>query len=333
MSEIRIGAMFDMRAPSFGTPAAELYAAALDMAGYADEIGVTSINLMEHHFSDDGYLPTPFVMGGGVAARTRSCRISLGAVILPLHDPVKVAEQIAVLDLMSNGRLQVIIGAGYVPSEFKGFGASLRERGKRLDRRIDIILRALRGERFEADGRPVFVRPLPVQRPEDILLVGGGVEASAKRAARFGLGFAPLRSDLLDVYDAECQRLGRKPGRKFGASPPINIHLAEDPDAAWAQIKPHVAHVVEAYGKWADEEPDSNSPFKGLTDIDGLRQMNLFAVWTPDQLVEHAAGLDPLGTLSFAPLLGGLSPKVGWKSLELLGKTMPRLKALKPAAS
>src|SRR5262249_44002464 len=161
-----------------------------------DDIGADRIGLMEHHASDDGYLPAPFVLGGGIAARTSRCRITLGAVILPLHDPVKVAEQTAVLDLVSNARLQVVLAAGYVPSEFAAFKVSLRDRARLLDEGIDIILRALRGERFEADGRPVFVRPLPVQRPEDIIMVGGGVEASARRAARFGLGFSPIRRDL-----------------------------------------------------------------------------------------------------------------------------------------
>lgn len=332
MREIRISGMFDMRCPDFGTPRGALYAAALDMMAYMDEIGVRRINMMEHHSSDDGYLPTPFVLGGGAAARTKRCRISLGAVVLPLHDPVKLAEQIGVLDIMSGGRLEVIFGAGYVPSEFAAFGVSLKERGKRMDEGLDIILRALRGERFTApDGRPVFVRPLPLQRPEDIIVVGGGVEASARRAARHGLGFVPTRGDLLPLYEEECRKLGHAPGRMAMPAPPMNAHLAEDPDAAWAKIKPHVEHVVRAYAKWADEEPGSHSPFRGLDDVDVLRQAGLFVVWTPDQFVEHAAKMDPLSTISMAPLLGGLAPEEGWKSLELLARTMPRIRELEQA--
>ena len=196
MTGISTTVSFDMRAPAFGTPAAQLYGAALEMAAYADRIGVGRIGLMEHHGSEDGYLPQPFVMGGAVAAVTKKCTIMLGAVILPLHDPVKVAEQMAVLDLISNGRSNVIFGAGYVRSEFDMFWRSSPTRSRRpLDDGIDIILRALRGERFEANGRPVYVRPLPIQRPEDIVFVGGGVAASARRAARFGVGFGPMRAD------------------------------------------------------------------------------------------------------------------------------------------
>jgi alkanesulfonate monooxygenase SsuD/methylene tetrahydromethanopterin reductase-like flavin-dependent oxidoreductase (luciferase family) len=332
MSEIRTAVMFDMRAPSFGAPARDLYEAALDIAAFADEMGVTRINLMEHHASEDGYLPRPFVMGGGVAARTKNARLSLGAVILPLHDPVAVAEEIAVLDLMSNGRLEVTFGAGYVASEFAAFNASLSDRAKKMDQGLDTILRALHGERFSVDGRPVYVRPLPLQKPEDILLVGGGVEASAKRAARFGLGFSPLRADLFPLYDAECRRHGREPGRKYGGgSGPISIHLSLDPERAWRQILPSVKHVVSEYARWAEDEKVSNSPFAHLaTDETALKASGIFQVWTPEELLECAPKIvGEHGGLSFWPLIGGLSPTLAWESMELLKSVMPRLQAAK----
>lgn len=328
MRPIRTSVMFDMRAPALGAPTRELYAQALDMAAYADEIGVAFVNLMEHHGSEDGYLPQPFVMGGGVAARTKRCRVGLGAVILPLHDPVKVAEQIAVLDLMSGGRLQVTFGAGYVAEEFAAFGVSLKDRGRLLDQGIDVILRALHGERFTApDGRPVFVRPLPVQAPEQILLVGGGVEASARRAARFGLGISPLRADLLDIYDAECRRLGREPGPKFSPAGLSNVHLARDPEATWPKVMPHLKHVVTEYAKWAEAEPNSNSPFRGLlADDEALKRCGIFNLMTPEELVARApAAVSPFGTVSLMPLLGGLPPELGWESLHLLKGVLPRL--------
>ena len=335
MSHIQTTVSFDMRSPAFGAPTSKLYGAALEMAAFADQIGVDRIGLMEHHGTDDGYLPQPFVMGGGVAAVTKQARLLLGAVILPLHDPVKIAEQIAVLDLMSGGRLNVILGAGYVPSEFAMFKVSLRDRAKLLDSGIDTILRALRGESFEADGRPVIVRPLPVQRPEDIIMVGGGVEASARRAARFGCGFGPMKAELIPLYIEECRKLGREPGHYTTPSPrlPISIHLSEDPDRSWAILQKHAVHVITAYAKWAAEEEKSNSPFAGLTDPEALRKAGLFAVWTPDELIERTSLVPDKGTFGFQPLLGGLDPEEGWKSLELLKKTIPRLKAITPGAA
>lgn len=328
MKDIRINVSFDMRSPAWATPTDELYRAAIEMAAFVDRIGADQIGLMQHHGSEDGYLPQPFVLAGGMAAVTSRIRFLLGAVILPLHDPVELAEQIAILDLMSKGRLGVIFGAGYVPGEFAMFGKSLKDRAKLMDSGLEIILRALKGERFEYEGRPVFTRPLPVQEPEDIVMVGGGVPASAKRAARFGVGFGPMKPELVDIYLSECERLGNRPRTWFRPVPgmPMAIHLCEDPDAGWEAIAPHAVHVITEYAKWAEQEGDaSNSPFKGLTDPAVLRHAGLFAAWTPDQLVEKVRGM-AAGHIGFQPLLGGLSPEEGWKSLRLLEATMPSLR-------
>jgi alkanesulfonate monooxygenase SsuD/methylene tetrahydromethanopterin reductase-like flavin-dependent oxidoreductase (luciferase family) len=329
MRNIQINCAFDMRAPDWGTPTSELYPAAVQMAAFADKIGVDRIGLMEHHGSEDGYLPRPFTLAGGMVAVTKQIRFSLGAVILPLHDPVAVAEEIAILDLMSGGRLRVILGAGYVPSEFAMFQKSLKDRAKLMDQGIEIILRALRGERFEIEGRPIFIRPVPVRAPEDILMVGGGVPASARRAARFGVGFGPMTAEVVDIYLEECRKLGQEPKEYWRpkAGMPLAIHLCEDPAQGWAAIERHAVHVVKEYAKWAEQEGGaSNSPFKGLTDPAALRQAGLFAVWTPEQLLACVPEMEDRQSLGFQPLLGGLSPEEGWKSLKLLEQVMPDLK-------
>lgn len=330
MREIRVTTSFDMRSPDWATPTNELYAAAVEMAAYADSVGVNAINLMEHHGSDDGYLPQPFTLAAAMAAVTKNVRFSLGAVILPLHDPLLVAEQIAIVDLLSNGRLSVIFGAGYVPFEFAMFRKSLKDRGKLLDSGIELILRALKGEKFEMDGRPVYVRPLPVQAPEDIIMAGGGVEASARRAARYDIGFGPMKPELVDIYLAECERHGRQPRQYWRPvlGMPIAIHLCEDPEEGWKVIERHAVHVVTEYAKWAEAEGDqSNSPFKGLTDPAVLKQAGLFAAWTPEQLLERIPSINHKGSIGIQPLLGGLAPEEGWKSMKLLGQAMPDIRA------
>jgi alkanesulfonate monooxygenase SsuD/methylene tetrahydromethanopterin reductase-like flavin-dependent oxidoreductase (luciferase family) len=330
MRNIQISCSFDMRAPAWGTPTSVLYPAAIEMAAFADRIGVDRIGLMEHHGSEDGYLPRPFTLCAGMAAVTKRVRFSLGAVILPLHDPVAVAEEIAILDLISNGRFSVIFGAGYVPGEFAMFEKSIRDRAKLMDRGLEIILRALNGERFEIDGRPIFIRPVPARAPQDIVMVGGGVPASARRAARFGVGFGPMTPEVVDIYLDECRRLGKEPKEYWRPKPgmPLAIHLCEDPDQGWAAIERHAVHVITEYAKWAEQEGDaSNSPFKGLTDPKVLRQAGLFAAWTPEQLLERVPEIEDRQQIGFQPLLGGLSPEEGWKSLHLLEQTMPKLKA------
>lgn len=330
MSQFRVNISFDMRSPEWATPTHELYRAAIEMAAFADRIGADSLNLMQHHGSDDGYLPQPFVLAGGMAAVTSRIRFMLGAVILPLHDPLELAEQIAIVDNMSNGRLNVIFGAGYVPYEFAMFRKSLKDRAKLMDQGLEIILRALKGERFEADGRPIFVRPLPVQEPEDIVMVGGGVPASAKRAAKFGVGFGPMKPGLTELYLSECERLGHRPRTYYEPQPgmPLAIHLCEDPEAGWEAIAPHAVHVITEYAKWAEAEGDaSNSPFKGLDNPAVLKQAGLFVAWTPEMLLERVKAIG-VSMVGFQPLMGGLSPEEGWKCLKLVEQVMPDLKAL-----
>ena len=323
---------FDFRAPGADPVARqELFSRALDQAVYAEGHGQDALTLSEHHGSDDGYLPQPFTLAAAMAGVTERIRFILGAVILPLHEPRMLAEQIAVVDLISNGRLSVIFGAGYVPYEFAMFGKSLKDRGKLMDAGVELILRALRGEKYEVDGQPVFTRPLPVQAPEDIILIGGGVEASARRAAKFGVGFGPMKPDLVDLYLAECERLGHQPRQYYRPVPgmPLAIHLCEDPEQGWQAIEKHAVHVVTEYAKWAAAEGDhSNSPFKGLDDPAVLKQAGLFAAWTPEQLMDRLKSLPALGQVGIQPLLGGLDPAEGWKSLKLFAELIPDIRAL-----
>lgn len=314
---------FDMRAPAFGTPGPALYAAALEMAESCDARGMDYAVAMEHHGASDGYLPTPFLLGAALAARTRRMRIQLAAVILPLHDPVEVAEQIAVLDQLSNGRLEVVIGAGYVASEFRMFKKDPGRRGRALDEGLEILQRALSGERFRADGREIFVRPLPVQKPPRILL-GGGVPATARRAARFGTGLYPMTPEIIPLYRDECAKLGRAPGpicQNIGW-----IHVAEDPERTWSQVGPHVLHVARTYAEWT-EGVASSSPFAGIDTIDAVRRSGLYKVVTPDECLALCAQADEFGgDLGLAPIIGGLDPAVGWESLELFfRKVLPRV--------
>lgn len=325
MNKILTSLTFDMRSPDFATPPRDLYPAVLDMAQYADEIGVNSISMMEHHGADDNYLPQPFVLAAGMAARTRHCRIAISAVQLPLHDPVHIAEKIAVLDLVSQGRARITLGAGRLPAEFAMFGVSLKDRGRLMDEGVEVILRALHGERFTYKGRPVFVRPLPVQAPEDIILLGGGVEATARRAARFDLGILPMRPDLLEVHAEECRRLGRTPRKSASPGGILNIHLADDVEAGWDVIAPHVLHMAAAQTRYNANEP--NSPYHNLgVELEKLRQGRMFNVMTPQDLLRRAPVEIPQGaSASLAPLIGGLDPAEGWKSLRHLGSIIDRL--------
>jgi alkanesulfonate monooxygenase SsuD/methylene tetrahydromethanopterin reductase-like flavin-dependent oxidoreductase (luciferase family) len=318
---------FDMRAPDFGAPAPELYDAALEMCAFGDEVGIEGVIFPEHHCSEDGYNPAPALMATAVAARTKRMEMILGAIVLPLHDPVEVAETIAVTDIICGGRLHTTLVPGYVEAEFSMFGKSLKDRARLMDEGLEVIARALSGERFDFKGREVFVRPLPLNRPPRIL-VGGGKKAAARRAARHGFGLwvlqpevVPEGQEIVAFYRQECARLGKTPGAIMSTHPAV--HVARDVDAAWEQVGPYVLHLVQSYASWASDDDTTASPFYGMDSVEAIRKSGFINVLTPEQAVEFARK----SPISLTPLVSGLSPRLGWEMLELFAsEVMPKIR-------
>src|SRR5256714_5395325 len=144
---VLFGLRFDFRNPAFaGTTCAERYAAALDMAEWADRLGCVSIAVSEHHSSPDGYLPSPLPMLAAMAARTTNVRFMVAALIAPFYDPLRLAEDLAVLDHVSEGRVDVIVAGGYVHEEFAMYGVPMSERGRRVTETVATLKAAFAGE-------------------------------------------------------------------------------------------------------------------------------------------------------------------------------------------
>src|SRR5512143_2226609 len=120
--------IYDMRASSFGAPARDLYAAALDQAAWADDLGFDVVGLGEHHSSDDGYNPSPLPLACAMAGRTRRIRLRPSILLAPLYDPINLGEAVAVAQLVSGGRSIRGLGFGYRPVEFAMFGQRMEER-------------------------------------------------------------------------------------------------------------------------------------------------------------------------------------------------------------
>src|SRR4051794_3078079 len=131
---MRVGLYFDLRnPPARGASPSRLYDFTPGMCGEAELLGCGSIWLTEHHLFEDDYLPPPLTFAAAVAARTRRVRIGTGILIAPLHHAVEVAEQAAVVDVLSGGRLDLGIGAGYRIPEFDLYGADLADRYRATD--------------------------------------------------------------------------------------------------------------------------------------------------------------------------------------------------------
>jgi alkanesulfonate monooxygenase SsuD/methylene tetrahydromethanopterin reductase-like flavin-dependent oxidoreductase (luciferase family) len=309
---------YDMRCPEWSPVSpGELYATALEQATFVDRLELGSLVLSEHHGSPDGYLPSPLVLAAGMAAATESVHISIAAVLAALYDPVRLAEDVAVLDLMSGGRISLTMGLGYRREEYDMLGVPWKDRGRRLDECLDVLLRAWSGERFEWDGRTVEVRPLPLQKPHPLLFVGGSSPAGARRAARFGLSFLPTIGDpaLTAAYQAECERLGTTPGFALEPSGPGMVHVAEDPDRTWAQVGRHLLHDAQVYDSWQPEGQRSIVTGGAVDSVEELRADGRYRVVTPE---ECAALVREYGSVVLHPLVGGMPAEDSWASLHLV---------------
>ncbi len=320
---------FDMRRPAISDAApADLYRAAIEMSAWADANGVDSLTVSEHHGVDDGYLPSPAVMLSAIAAVTKRISLNVSAVLAPLHDPLRLAEDMAVLDLVSGGRLSIVLGMGYRPVEYEMFGRSWKGRGKAFDEIIETLQAAWTGEPFEYHGRTVQVTPRPVQQPHPILFIGGSSPAAAKRAARFGLGFFPAvgEAELGEIYrQASLEHQGHE-GFCLLPEGPGFVHLAEDPDKAWAEIGEHILYEAKVYASWQLPGQRSHVTDYAQT-VDELRAGGTYVILTPEQCIELTRGLGEMGSLIFHPLIGGMPPEQAWSSLELLGsKVLPAIR-------
>jgi alkanesulfonate monooxygenase SsuD/methylene tetrahydromethanopterin reductase-like flavin-dependent oxidoreductase (luciferase family) len=305
---------YDMRAPAFGPPAEALYKAALEQCAWAEDHGFLMATLSEHHGSDDGYCPSPLTMAAAITGRTRSLRVLVAALILPLYDPIRLAEDLAVLDLASGGRVDLILGAGYRAEELAMFGREMDERVALLEEGIEVLRSAWSGEEFEYRGRRMRVTPRPARPEGPGLLMGGSTPGAARRAARLGLGFVPVAE--------ACRAYGRVAGSAPSLNGPRFIHVADDPDRAWALIAPHALHETNTYGSWL-ASADAFGPYTSTDDADALRSNGEYVVLTPDECL---ARVRETGSLLLHPLMGGLDPDLAWESLELVAnKVLPRL--------
>jgi alkanesulfonate monooxygenase SsuD/methylene tetrahydromethanopterin reductase-like flavin-dependent oxidoreductase (luciferase family) len=327
------GLRFDFRNPELaGTPMADRYRAALEMTEWADGLGFVVVGLSEHHASDDGYLPSPLTMAAAMAARTRNIRIQIAALIAPFYDPLRLAEDIAVVDQISAGRLDLVIANGYVPGEFAMFGREISERVARTTEAVRTLKQAWTGEPFEFRGRMVRVTPTPYQDGGPAISLGGSSPAAARRAARIADGFIPSNPQVWEPYREEMLALGKPdPGPGFGADTSA-FFVAADAEQGWVDYAPYAMHEMNAYGTWLQESGvGAAGGYEPVVDVDALRATGQYRVLTPDALLAEVRAKGPFGFTMLHPLCGGVPPAMAWESLRLFEhEVLPRLEAAAP---
>lgn len=311
-----------MRAPVIGAPVGELYAAAVDMCEWAEDRGCLAAVLCEHHGSEDGYLPSPLLLASAIAVRTRRLLLSL-VVILPFYEPVRLAEDMSILDCLSGGRASFIFGIGYRPEEYEHFGLSLNDRGRLADEKLGLLRALLRGDVVEFEGRRIRVTPPPLTPGGPTMMWGGASLAAARRAGRYGLGLLANGTvpGMAEAYEAAIREHGYEPGAVLLPERDTTtvVFVADDLDQAWDELGEYLLHDVQMYAEW---NPD-NQTSAGIStagDIHELRETSKsHRIITVDEAVDWLR----TGTmLNLAPLCGGVPPAIAWPYLKRVGEVV-----------
>lgn len=309
--------------PSNADEMSARYRAGIDLSSFVDKHGFDGVTLEEHHSNAVGWSPTPLLNAAAILAVTDNITLSIAALVLPLYDPVRVAEDLAVLDLMSQGRVSITAGLGYRREEYVAVGKNWNRRGKIFDNTLDVMMRAWTGEPFDYLGSKVQVTPMPFTRPHPTMFMGGSSRAAARRAARLGLPLQlPCRNpEVEDLYQSECDRLGVA---AFCIAPDnvSMVHVVEDPDRAWAELGWHFMLEAEIYSSW--QPPGQTSAVHShASTLEELRSEGIYQFLTPDEAIQRATST---GVLILHPLVGGMPIEEAWSSVELVAEqVMPAL--------
>lgn len=331
MPELKIGVCYDFRnPPDSGTSNRALYAEILEQVQWLDRIGADLVWFTEHHFVDDGYLPSWVPWAGAMASVTSRVRFGTDICLMPFNHPVRLAEDLAVLDNISGGRVELGVGMGYAPHEFRGFGIPVSRRVSLMDEGIEVLQRCFSGERFSYAGKryqleDVMITPGYVQPGGPPLFVAAMSKAGAERAARHGTHFLPQGSKEL-VYDTWADALkatGRNPfDHRIGI---IRSVIVTERDSELAQqVLEAERYRMRLYSRFFKE---SGQPLAKPEETVPQR----FIVGTVDECVAelvdfvHAYGITDIVSMAVPP---GLRPAQMAESLEkLFTQVAPRVKA------
>lgn len=321
----------------------DVYRETFEYVERAESLGIDEVWLTEHHFVDDGYCPSLLPVAAALAARTRRIRIGTKVILLPLHDPLRLAEDVAVVDILSGGRFDLGLAAGYRAEEFAGFGIPRAERAERLDEGIAVLRKALTGRPFEHEGTyyrygQARIVPPPVQDPLPIWL-GGRSPGAMRRSARLGchLQLADfVRANAEADYQSYAAAVAAE-GRSvadFRVAVVATVFVDPDPEQAWRTAGPHLLYQQNQYARWfseaGDRASDAGRRYSSLADL----RIGSHLIGTPEQVVDGIRDVRevvPFTHFSFWMLLPGLPLTAAIRSLELFAaEVLPALRLLDP---
>lgn len=325
------GVWYDLRRDPQGTePYSRHYAECLEEIVFAESLGFRQVWFSEHHLVDDGYLPSQLIAAAHVAAKTTTIELGTNVFLLPLYHPLRVAEDVAVLDLLSQGRFILGVGGGYVDFEFEAFGVNRRHRPSLMEEGIAVIRQAwetgrvgFQGKRWQFDDLPFS--PQPERRIP--IWMGADADVAIQRAGRLADGFmtgsAYLRTAaaMYEPWSNAVRTSGRDP-----ADLPFMIsawlYLDEDRDRAWQTMAPLIAYQQNRYAEWGT---DRGQPAPKKLTASDLRHEDFPLIGTPEQVLGELKTLHeavPYTHLCFWARLAGLSHRQALSSIELFARSV-----------
>ena len=296
---LKFGLLWPFRNPAWAhVPWEEFYRTHLDLVAESEQMGFDEAWLTEHHFIDDGYSPSLLPIGTAIAARTERLRIGTFLLLLPLHNPVRIAEDTATLDLISAGRFDLGVGLGYRPAEFDDQGIPARERAGRMQESLTIVRRLLSGEAVTFDGkynklRDIRISPPALQRPHPPIWVGGTAPKAIERAAAMGLHFLSGGPGSAGIYDDALRANGHDP-HDFNVAATLPTYVAPTRDEAWDIAAKSLRYMAAGYLQWTSEAkgaPSAEQPaLPSVDEIVRRQSMDFFGedmlVGTPHDVIE-----------------------------------------------
>jgi natural product biosynthesis luciferase-like monooxygenase protein len=335
------------------TPQDQVFREVLEEIEYAEELGFDSVWLPEHHFAIYGMLGNPMVLAAAIARSTHRIRIGTAIMVVPFQHPLRLAEDAALVDVLSGGRLLLGLGRGYQPLEFHGFGVPQPASREMFLEGLEVLKRALSGEKFTYDGRfwkiqePTEIYPKPIQKPHPPLYVAAISPETYEVAARLGISLlrSPTFSDLDTVAQAfEGYKIKM---RRFGHDPDaldqpflVRTYVAPTDEEARAEVR-HVVwyyHLLASLLPGAPARPQAASYESYPKAASRLAAVTVDDVWergscfgSPERVVEimkRYMGKTGMNHLAVEMRIGGLAHKKVLRSMELFAKeVMPALRA------
>lgn len=289
---LTFGYLYDFRnPPQWQRPWQQVYSEILDFIVWSEEAGFDGAWVPEHHLSPDGYMPSPLVVLSAIAARTSKIRIGSGVALAPMYDPVRFAQDCAVLDIVAGGRLEMALAIGYRRREYAAFGLDFTKRGARFDEFLQIVTRLWAGEEVTFAGKHFSIEGAKLSPPplDHIPLhIGGFVDKALDRVARFADSYYG-NVEFADAYAGKLAGHGKDPASARVMLPALFLTAAADPEAAMEDIGPHFHHMNNVYGAWMDEDKKIGLDGAALAemDFDAFRKSGILSILTPGQMIDR----------------------------------------------